>query len=1430
MKRTSEVKSLRCFADSCGRKLKTIAAQQVLLYHEQSKAIRIHKATIKAIRVKLDKSRDEVSEFRSKALSYDRLIEESSDDDKQRMLKDLTIAEINNQVLSRKYNVQAEELIELRKRFNILAEDSAESDALSAKRILYLEQWKLRAVGELAELHENMTKTVPEACFMELRKRLQVIHNKFIAQLDTESVYCGELSHLRKKVADLESIKAELKFSQKELKAAISKLRIIKTSKGAPCQEEKKLEQNVVEEKLKIESEKSRVLEVKLKQSIERVCELELSLNNVKKEANRNTLTTNQQVRREKPSGENQEQLVQLREKIDRQTNLAEIASDQISVLTSLCHSKDEEIESLREWLLNQSEKSDSNAIIGKLQQQILALKSSYSQFVRKHNLAKLNLTRQSLQLRHCEAELDKALSKTQQIQAREHSNVLVWQESSYELLMKLCQTVPASKVEHMLKENERVCQQQQLAMDEQRQKYEMMLSESHGKIDDLEKQLEILQLEGGIFEFDSLRGIELESRPQVEEQLSLSMPVADQTNDHSSSNKNNVGIVDQENHTTLLKRLEISDKQILEYLEDIAKLKETIRTLQYKLDLQDVKLQSGNKSITRKTDLQASEVRSEELFEQDQRRLTEAAQSTIDNLKSLIEKKNQLVDHYRKELKELQLSFEVERRAEYAELDLERSQIERSHQEQVDKLHCALASLSDVPSKAIFESNAKLLRQLENAEKSERLKEREIRRLEAELSNSQNQIVLTEQKLNNEQELLSELNMKFENVADELIVCKKNHNVELSSNQKQLAIKDSRINKMRNQIVSLKSEFITSSENCEKDKEELQRRLQNAEVIIAGLNKSLRATQSSDSKVMHKNSTDVMEKVKVDAICDQLKDQIKASKKRTENGRSYIVKLKAKIASDGRKYTLLEKSLHDSQQLVKQLQSELSSERRLCSEQDKELESASRISRKAKKLQNELASANATIVLLKTDLGKCSRDLDNEKHLVQALKGVAVSNDSRAGFLETKTEEDCHSHQIAKHYKKLANQNQVVRKQLEECRKELTRIKSDMSIVNDQRGKLQKQVNNLNNRLKDFETLKNVVSSLTNTEALRQRVFELEDISAQQQLAEVQLKSNIRRLEDQCQLAEQEKHEKIRENGKLEEQNNLLQKRMFVKAESGDAITEDEQRYLENLELKRHIKDLKSDIYSLKSKLKSASNSALDHRFETDQARLESDSLRRRLSEMTTIEELSRMMESNIRKGSPQKQETDLQVVVNTLKRVTDKLQKENTRLRSEISRSHTALSHLRVSLDDCKAEKQSIFQSFEALKTEYGALEKRTFVAQKKIGETQTIISSEQISLKDNLLERYSLEVRALKTEVKKQSHEITELRDNKTQNQLELDSEIERLKSENKKLVADNIQYRHELIEFDESFFENIENMKVKLKFQEDKLRNLQHSTST
>ena len=356
----------------------------------------------------------------------------------------LTIHEVNENILSRKFVSQNEKIQADDETRGNLERDFAEMEATLKTRILYLEQYKSSVSCRLAFIQAKLDTSVPEEDFVAVNAELQSLREDHLNTLRREVE--GRIFSLKSQdqARELRSLRVSEISMQTELQAAKSTI----SSLIAQLEKEKELTKKaattdtskIVSEMAKYRGEASR-LEVELESS-QKKCEnysyeikrlnLEIdelsshSLELQKREVESATKEENarkgySELKLKYDGGLPKDQVATLKEALEkanrdleealressRHKEMAEIASMQAQAVRSYRDQHEEEVKALREHALKLESRSDDDVLIGKLQRQLMSTKTSYKAFVRKYENIRNNMRKRELAMRIVETKLD---------------------------------------------------------------------------------------------------------------------------------------------------------------------------------------------------------------------------------------------------------------------------------------------------------------------------------------------------------------------------------------------------------------------------------------------------------------------------------------------------------------------------------------------------------------------------------------------------------------------------------------------------------------------------------------------------------------------------------------------------------------------------------------------------------------------------------------------------------------------------------------------------------------------------------------------------------------------------------------------------------------------------------------------------------------
>ncbi len=449
--REEEINGQRSIITNLEETLTSIKQQMAALYHDYA-----HKADAWDSREKQYKTHttrliEERDNLKLKVQRFDDMLNQLKKEDSAsietkcaELNRKVTIYEVNEAVLSRKFIAQQEQIqsdLELRQQ---LEYDFAEMESILKKRILYLEQFKLSASARIGYLQGKLDTSVPQEDFFEINKELDCLREDHLNALRREVEARVAVLKVQDQGREIKSLRLTLANVNGELtgcKSAIHNL-------TSQLEHEKELSKRaastdtaiLVSEMAKFRGEAGR-LEVELNASNAKVINLNEEMKALIEDAHANSLRIAEIEKRDEEYSKNEEKARkellemkimyengltrknadELRQTLDKITvevetckqdvtkykEIAEIASQQAQSMQGFKDQYEEEIKALREHCIRLESRSDDDVLIGKLQRQLMSTKTSYKAFVRKHEHLRSNMRKRELALRVLETRLD---------------------------------------------------------------------------------------------------------------------------------------------------------------------------------------------------------------------------------------------------------------------------------------------------------------------------------------------------------------------------------------------------------------------------------------------------------------------------------------------------------------------------------------------------------------------------------------------------------------------------------------------------------------------------------------------------------------------------------------------------------------------------------------------------------------------------------------------------------------------------------------------------------------------------------------------------------------------------------------------------------------------------------------------------------------
>ncbi len=378
----------------------------------------------------------------------------------------VAVYEINEAVLSRKFISQTEILDAEKEKSNKYEQEFVEMETSLKQRILYLEQYKQAAGSRVAYLQGKLDSSIPSADYTSLQKELDSLREDHLAVLRRE--VDARVSALRSKEQS-NSLRTQ-RLNNALMASELAGVQATAVNLSAQLENQKEITNRAIQAKgnadlnsfvsdiavfrgevgrLEVElaaasrrsdalSEELRIVSNEAEQYAGRILDLEnvVEESTIREEDMRKSCLAMALKYTNGMDREDTEALQKKMEKLSSQLEdsqmeagkykeMAEIASKQAQTIGQFHSSNTEEVRALREHINQLESRSDDDILIGRLQRQLMTMKSSYKQFVQKYQMLRGGMRQREINARLLEARLDQrdeAISNMQEAHLLETS------------------------------------------------------------------------------------------------------------------------------------------------------------------------------------------------------------------------------------------------------------------------------------------------------------------------------------------------------------------------------------------------------------------------------------------------------------------------------------------------------------------------------------------------------------------------------------------------------------------------------------------------------------------------------------------------------------------------------------------------------------------------------------------------------------------------------------------------------------------------------------------------------------------------------------------------------------------------------------------------------------------------------------------------
>lgn len=369
--------------------------------------------------------------------------------------KKISVFEVNEAILSRRYTALSEQLNEESAMRRSLEAEFCEMEGALKKRILFLEHNKAEVSRHVDSLQNLLDVSVPQTDYFALQTELECLREDHLAALSRElnarlgalkaEEDCRELSTIKLTLTMMDAELHGANASRRDLAAQLehqkeATRRAVEAAAGSSTAASANELGLLVSEMARFRGEAGR-LEVELvaanrraellreqlgknslfmdevKDSVKHLqAQLDQSL--VAEQASRKECLA---LRLKYQGGLNQDDAEKLQKKllkvteeresalaeVEQQSEIAEIATQQTQSMAAFRDTYMDDLKELRQHCQKLESRTDDDLLIGKLQRTLMSTKSSYKTFARKYQLLRASMRQRELAMRVMETRLD---------------------------------------------------------------------------------------------------------------------------------------------------------------------------------------------------------------------------------------------------------------------------------------------------------------------------------------------------------------------------------------------------------------------------------------------------------------------------------------------------------------------------------------------------------------------------------------------------------------------------------------------------------------------------------------------------------------------------------------------------------------------------------------------------------------------------------------------------------------------------------------------------------------------------------------------------------------------------------------------------------------------------------------------------------------
>ncbi|KAL3881749.1 hypothetical protein ACJMK2_028144 [Sinanodonta woodiana] len=525
------VRNLETSLENYKRRFAVVRHQQGLIYQDYLKDRKAWEEEVKKLKEELKNVEGSREEDKVKLQEFDRLVDTLAKDEPEvrrrlsEMTRRITVLRVNEKALTRRHNIMEEVEGQLRKEVNRLKNEMAAMETAVSERLGYLQRYKDTSVFKIAALQKALDDSVPVSeldlsnkKYHELTEKYRDLLEKGNNLVTRAEALTGLEGEVKRLTVENEEVKRTLTHEKEKLhtlEAAVEELHrrgvtegtdvkgltdadIISTSKKITTLEMKELnERQKAEHSVRMFEQQKKILEEvenrnrELEEKFSEITKSNLELQKIERELRdelANSVTKAVSDADRKKISELEASELNLKHEISKLKEISEVASSQVKTLEMQHISKEKEVQSLRQQLLDFQVQSDEKTIIGKLHRHIVQLQVSEGTAVRKLEEMSKKVYKFEAHILRLEQKLDAKDDTMYHNRAEAQNKVKHLKKNLHEMRLQFAGAIPLSKQERF--------SNTMMQLQRDKNNIEIQLKEVRQKKDALEDKLAEVELQ----------------------------------------------------------------------------------------------------------------------------------------------------------------------------------------------------------------------------------------------------------------------------------------------------------------------------------------------------------------------------------------------------------------------------------------------------------------------------------------------------------------------------------------------------------------------------------------------------------------------------------------------------------------------------------------------------------------------------------------------------------------------------------------------------------------------------------------------------------------------------------------------------------------------------------------------------------------------